>query len=256
MSSLNAVIIPVHTVSESERAEMYGLYETYYDGSDPAIFQSDLALKDRVILLREPETGTIRGFSTLAVYVEHIGNQPVQVLYSGDTIIHRDYWGQNPFAQTWLRFAGTLHDDSPETPLYWLLIVKGHRTYRYLNLFAHEYYPHYDVPTPPEIQQLMDHLARQRFGNAYDSTDGIIRFPEPRSYLRRDLAEIPVKDVSRPEVRYFLSRNPNYNEGDELLCLCRLEPSNLTRFARQWFLEGAQRQAKDSRFHSLTNAMP
>jgi hypothetical protein len=48
----------------------------------------------------------------------------------------------------------------------------------------------------------------------------------------------PEKDQGRPEVRFFLAANPGYVRGDELLCLCRLAPDNLTPIARRAFEQG------------------
>lgn len=77
----------------------------------------------------------------------------------------------------------------------------------------------------------------------YDAISGLVRFPEPRSYLNQELAAIPDKDSGRLDVQYFLSRNPQYYKGDELLCVCELKADNLTRLARQWFEAGRNQKA-------------
>src|SRR5476651_1954199 len=97
--------------------------------------------------------------------------------------------------------SGRVKAEAAEFPLYWLLIVKGHRTYRYLSLFSNEYYPRHDAATPPEQQFLMNHLARSRFGDAYDAESGLVKFAGRRSFLREDLAPIPAKDMNRGEVK-------------------------------------------------------
>ena len=40
----------------------------------------------------------------------------------------------------------------PEQPLYWFLIVKGHRTYRYLSAFSVDFHPHWRTPMPPSTR--------------------------------------------------------------------------------------------------------
>jgi hypothetical protein len=234
-----ASILQVEDLSISYKKRMFALYETYYVGSDETRFLLDLQMKSQVILLRD-EWETLQGFSTLALYEERYDGKPLRIIYSGDTIIDKAFWGQSLFAKTWLQLAGKLTAKDPEIPLYWLLIVKGHRTYRYLQLFSQDYYPRYGTETPASIQALINHLALRRFGEAYVPEQGLVYFPEPRSFLHPDLAIIPEKDLKRPEVQFFLSKNPNYTQGDELVCLCRLEENNLTRFAKRWFLEGAQ----------------
>lgn len=237
IESLCASIWKTSSLRVADEAAMFRLYDLNYDGADPVIFRGDLSAKDFVILLRD-SVGVVRGFSTLAVYSEVYEGRKVNVIYSGDTIIDQQYWGQNQFSKIWLQFAGQVKRDDPDTPLYWLLIVKGHRTYRYLSLFSSEYYPRHDCATPVEFAKLMDHLASRRFGRAWDAGTGLVLFPEPRSFLNGDLAIVPDKDRRRPEVEYFLQRNPFYAQGDELLCLCELSAEKLSRIARHWFLEG------------------
>lgn len=231
-------VVEIHTLSEQDKNQMFSLYSTYYCGCEERIFQADLENKNYVILLRDK--GVIQGFSTLALYEEKYNGSLINVLYSGDTIIAKTYWGQPLLPKAWLQFAGKVAADSPEIPLYWLLIVKGHRTYRYLQLFSQNYYPRYNVETPHEIQEMIDYLASRRFREDYDPNKGLVYFSGPRSFLNPDLAAIPEKDNKRPEVQFFLSKNPNYAQGDEMVCLCKLSQSNLTRLSRKWFMEGAQ----------------
>jgi hypothetical protein len=217
---------------------MYALYERYYEGSSFEVFQRDLLAKDRVVLLRGQD-GELRGFSTLAVYAREFEGTPLRVVFSGDTIIDERCWGSQAFAFSWLRFVGWLKAQAPQAPLYWLLISKGHRTYRYLPAFSREYFPAHDRNTPPRMQGLIDFLATERFGAAYDSAAGVLRFDQSQGHLRRRLACIPDKDLRLQEVRYFLRRNPDYAQGDELVCLCELAADNLKPIARRVFESGA-----------------
>ena len=146
----------------------------------------------------------------------------IRAIYSGDTIIERAYWGTQALAFTWLRFAGTVKAQVPDCPLYWFLIVKGHRTYRYLSAFSIDFYPHWQMPTPPWAQSIMTGLARRRFNDAYDAERGVVSFPQSRGHLRPVWAEIEPEEAARPDVAFFLRSNPGYVRGDELVCLTEL----------------------------------
>lgn len=182
------------------------------------------------------EAEIVHGFSTLLYYSAEVNNEVVNVIFSGDTIIDHRYWAKNDFAAAWTHFVGGLQAAAPHIPLYWFLIVKGHRTYRYLKLFSREYYPAPSIETPPRMKRLMDALARERFGDNYDPARGIVTFPETRGYLKEPWAKIEEAARSRPEIDFFMNRNPNFWRGDELVCICRLEPENLTSRARQRFV--------------------
>src|SRR5262249_16026701 len=102
-----------------------------------------------VLLLRDRATRAPVGFSTqvlMDVRVEGVG---VRALFSGDTVIHREYWGSQELTRTWLRFAGDALTASGGPPFYWFLIPKAYPTYLYLPLFFRAFYPRYDAATPP-----------------------------------------------------------------------------------------------------------
>lgn len=235
MARLTADLKRLGALTGDEIARMWALFEAHYDAVSEARFQADLAEKDAVLLERDP-AGEIQGFSTYRL-IEGADGAP-RCLYSGDTIIHPDWWGRNDFAEAWLRNAGRIAAESAD-PLYWLLIVKGHRTYRYLPLFAKVFVPRAGI-APVDLLALRDRLARARFGDCYDAEAGIVRFPEPRGQLRADLAAPAAKDRARPDVAFFLATNPGYVRGDELVCLTRLSADNLTPIARRAFEQGFQ----------------
>lgn len=221
-------------LTAAQREEMLRLFQAHYHQADAAAFESDLLEKQHVILLRESAARLV-GFSTIGVWTESFEGQPIQVMFSGDTIIHPANWGSTALATAWLRLAAEVKRNQPGLPLYWFLIVKGYRTYRHLQVFARTYYPHGRETTPPDLQALMDHLARQRFGVDYDPRRGLVHHAEPRDVLRNDLAQPAPKDEARPEVQFFFDRNPGHTQGDELVCLAEIAADNLTPFARRIF---------------------
>ncbi|HEV7784839.1 MAG TPA: hypothetical protein VGQ28_05850, partial [Thermoanaerobaculia bacterium] len=91
--------------------------------------------------------------------------------------------------------------------------------------------------TPPERRALLDHLARERFGSAFDAMAGVVRFPEPQ-VLREGLDAIPEGRLADPHVAFFLQRNPGWTQGDELVCLTELAEDNLTPAGRRMWRQG------------------
>jgi hypothetical protein len=217
-------------------AGMYALYARYYDGVPPEQFRADLDAKSHVIELRED--GSLRGFSTIALIDFECGGLARRAIFSGDTIIDHRYWGEQALPLAFCAFAGRVHAAEPARPLYWFLISKGYRTYRYLNVFARQYYPHADASTPPEEQACLDHLARSRFGEFYSTERGVLHFPRSRGHLKPEWAGVRSGVSARRDVRFFLERNPAYHAGDELVCITQLKADNLRSFARRAFLRG------------------
>jgi hypothetical protein len=231
---LTSKIVSVGDVSSSDREEMWSLYHRFYAGTHRELFERDLAQKDSLLLLRDAER-RIQGFSTIALGVTEFEGAPIRFIFSGDTIIERAHWGSQALAFTWLRHVGELKRERPELPLFWFLIVKGHRTFRYLPAFAREFYPHWQRGTPARIAALMSKLARERFGEAFDDASGVIRYPQSHGHLAEPFAEANEREAGREDVSFFLRRNSGYRNGDELVCLCELTAENLRPLARRLF---------------------
>jgi hypothetical protein len=221
---------------------MWELFERYYGGVSREQFRADLAGKTHVILCRDGQ-GRIGGFSTIDVCDHSFRDQNVGVLFSGDTVIRHEYWGRNDLAFRWIRFASMVKAQRPHQPLYWLLIVKGHRTYRYLSAFGRRYYPAPDWPTPCDIRLLMESLASTRFGDAYVQDEGVIRYSTTRGYLKAPWSIVPENVRLRREVSFFLERNPGYRNGDELVCLLEVCRDNCKPMAKRVFDEVSEQVA-------------
>lgn len=230
-------VVTTNALAREDRLRMFEIYAAHYDGTSWQRFDADLAVKDLVLTVHD-SAGVIQGFTTLRLIETSTDGAPAQAIYSGDTIIDRAHWGSQVLAFTWLRLAGAIKAAMPERPLYWFLIVKGHRTYRYLSAFSRIFYPHWDRATPAPAQRLMDQLAQEAFPGFYQSTRGIIQFPQSHGHLAPDLADISPNEARRADIAFFLARNPGYRRGDELVCLTELCADNLRPLARKQFLDG------------------
>lgn len=237
MSRLTAEVALRNRLHNDLSRSMYDLYTKYYEATTWDIFFTDLSHKDYVILLWD-EQQQVQGFSTLAVLKFEFEGQPSRAIFSGDTIINHLYWGEQTLPLTWCRLAGQIKAEASELPLYWFLIVKGCRTYRYLPVFAKSFYPNWRYPTPTRYQALMDYLAHQKFGDNYHPESGLIQFPTSQGHLREDWAQIKPVTAKKSDVCYFLERNPEYYKGHELVCLMELSEENMRSHARRGFLEG------------------
>ena len=211
---------------------MFRVFSENFKGTTMEVFDRDLSSKNWVILLCDSTTQEIEGFSTLALYETQFEGRPLSVVYSGDTIIRPEYWGTPQLPSTWIK---TVLEKSASMvqPLYWLLISSGYKTYRFLTVFYREFYPRYDVPTPPDIQSLMEHLATQRFGAEYHCEEGVVRFRQGATPLRAGVAEVTDERLHDPHVGFYISKNPGYVNGDELVCITRVHPDNFTPAGRR-----------------------
>jgi hypothetical protein len=225
----------VHAVdlTPQDRDTMFGLMDRHYAQVYRAAFEADLDEKRWVIQVVDPDTETICGFSTQMLLEVDVDGRPIKALFSGDTIVAREHWGDNALAHVWGRLALSLMDALGESDLYWFLISKGYKTYRFLPVFFREFYPRYDTPTPVWIRDVIDVLGRARYPEWYDPAAGIIRAGPGKDRLREGIADITPERLRDPHVRFFVERNPGHSQGEELCCLAPLSRKNFTTAAHR-----------------------
>ena len=103
-SALKGATVPCESLTERQRAQMLALMQVCYAGVSAERFTRDLSEKQYVILLSARRSGELVGFSTLRVAEEQVEGRSVEVVFSGDTVIHPDYWGQKELQVRFGRF--------------------------------------------------------------------------------------------------------------------------------------------------------
>jgi hypothetical protein len=234
--SYQATFKRIFDLTDQDRRTMADLYLSYYDGTSESLFLTDLANKTEVLLVYCDDV--LVGFTTVAFYERRWNNQPILVVFSGDTIVDQAHWRQHALAFAWIARMGSLQQENPRRLVYWFLIVKGHRTYKYLPAFCNSFYPHWAIDRS-DLKLLADVLARERFGDAYNPVSGVVEFPESKGHLKPHIAFPTDRDKTKQAVRFFLEKNPEYLRGHELVCLSEIAPANLKPLARRIYEKGA-----------------
>lgn len=229
---LRADVIPAAELSEELTDNLYALYESCYDGADPARFRADMVEKQWIIVLCDTETTRLAGFSTQMLLQVEVDEHPIDALFSGDTIIHPDYWGSQELVHAWCRFAGKLKSRLGDRPLFWFLISKGYRTYLYLPCFFREFYPRRDYFTPPFEAKLIRALGGTKYPDDFNPETGIIEHLGAHDRLKTAL-DATAKRRRNPHVAYFLQRNPGYWKGEELVCVAEISVANMRSIAKR-----------------------
>ncbi|AFY58326.1 hypothetical protein Riv7116_5965 [Rivularia sp. PCC 7116] len=234
---MNSELIRTEELSDLDLEAMFMLLSKHFKGVKRDIFNNDLDSKNWVILIKDEQTNQLKGFSTLLMYDTYFEDEKISIVFSGDTIVDPSAWSSSALSAGWISSINQLRNEYCTGKLYWLLISGGYRTYRFLPLFWKEFYPRYDTPTPERILYLMQDLAVKRFGENYNITTGVVRFPHPH-ILRDGLHGIPAQRLRDPHIQYFQALNPGHLNGDELVCFTEICEENLTRAGRRmWFAD-------------------
>ena len=234
---LVASVVPVAELTAGEVDEMFAVHARLYERVTERAFRHDLEEKQWVLLLRDGRA--IRGFTTILVLDTEVAGEALRVVFSGDTGIDPQFWGGQALVRAWAQFMGEVLARDPGRRLYWFLISKGYRTYLYLPLFFHAFYPRAGVATPAFERQLIVRLGTAKYPGDFDPRTGVIAFAESHGQLVPRLADTPRHRREHPHVRFFLETNPGYADGHELVCVAEISPDNMKGLARRMLLEGS-----------------
>ncbi|MCR5122718.1 MAG: hypothetical protein K6B74_09895 [Ruminococcus sp.] len=216
-------VLPVSHFSAADKSQMFAIMREYYDNMDETVFLRDFNDKDYCLVLRD--NGETVGFTTQKLLDVDIGGEVVHGVFSGDTIIRREYWGQTGlyqiFAKFWFNYAKKYDE------FYWFLICKGYRTYGILPLLWEEFYPNYRAATPEREKRIIDAYASALYPDDYNPTTGVIEYKHEKDRLKPDVGEIPERRRKSPDIAFFCEKDPGYVNGNDLACLARFDESVL-----------------------------
>ena len=227
--ALTARVVARADLSPSTIDDAFALFASVYEGTDRARFVRDLNEKQWVVLLHDRDSGALRGFSTVLLRDIVTSRGAAKMFFSGDTVVHPAYWGQKVLQLATARLLLSLKVRDPRRPLYWFLISKGYRTYLLLANNFPRSIPRESAPEDSELRALLNDVARERFGDAYNASTGIIRNCGAHEYVRIGVAPVSEWALRNRHVRFFVERNPDHAGGDELACLAVVRIRDLAR---------------------------
>jgi hypothetical protein len=222
LPQLHAERISLSVIAAEDISQMYLLMRKYYDNMTEEQFIKDLKEKNDVILLRDPEL-RVRGFSTLLKQDIPANGGSVRAIFSGDTVVDREFWGQKVLGMAFLRYLFIEKCKNPFTPLYWMLMSKGYKTYLLMANNFRTHYPRYEKPMPGYIRNIVDGFYGSRYGLAYRPETGVIQSYMNGVHLREGIAPIEPELIRKfPRVRFFTEQNPQWAKGHELACIAEM----------------------------------
>lgn len=221
---LKGCVVSVKKLTANDIGEMYELMAEFYTNIERKVFLQDLYEKEYCAVLRDVE-GIIRGFSTQKMIHFSLNGEDVHGIFSGDTIIHKKYWGSLEIFRTLIHFFFDVGGKYEE--FYWFIVVKGYKTYKILPTFFKEFYPNYHTQTPPQMQMLMDGFGENFYPDEYNKKSGVLEYTTIKDTLKDGVADVTEKRLKDKDVQFFCEKNPGYVKGNDLVCITKLSKDNL-----------------------------
>lgn len=217
---LKGIIRPISEYNESDITRMYSLMSEFYDNTDRKVFERDFYDKDYCLTLYHETEGLV-GFTTQKLLDVNVNGKIVPGMFSGDTIIHKDYWGSTELFRVWAKYWFEYAERFGE--FYWFLICKGYKTYRIMPLFWTEFYPNYKTETPAYEQSIIDAYAQMLYPDEYNKDTGVIEYKTVKDKLKKGVADIDEHLLKNKDIAYFCKRNPEHYKGNDLACLAKID---------------------------------
>lgn len=232
---LKGTVKPVKEYTEEEISAMYVLMAEFYDNTDETVFRRDFSAKDYCLSLQNEE-GKIVGFTTQKVMEISVDGKPVHGMFSGDTIIHKEYWGDIELFRVWARFWFDYAEKYGE--FYWFLICKGYKTYRILPLFWTEFCPRAGKETPSYEKSIIDAYASALYPDEYNPASGVIEYKTVKDKLKPGVADVGEHELKNRDIEFFCRANPDHTAGNDLACLAKIDRSKLKKRAAGLLFNG------------------
>ena len=235
--TLQFQLMSLSALDHKQIERMFFLMSEHYDCVTRELFLNDLSNKQWIGLLKDNQS-QIQGFTTFVINPKKCNAPSYNIVFSGDTIIARDYWGTSKLVRGTAYTFGQMLAMNPQKKLYWYLMSKGHRTYMYLPLFFHRFYPSYDPERHADLSDIADQCSKILYSDAWYAARGIVAFKGKHGQLKPELAQGAWQKKLHPHVQFFLEKNPGFDQGDELICITELHPNNALGIVREYMLQG------------------
>ncbi|MCF8059898.1 MAG: hypothetical protein K9K67_11415 [Bacteriovoracaceae bacterium] len=224
---LYAKTLSIQKLSVDQIDDMFSVFSKYYSNTNKEIFLKDLSNKDSVFLLLDKASHSIKGFSTIKNIMIDFEGRMVRGVFSGDTIIEKDYWGQGTLGVSFLKYLFWQKIKKPFEPLYWFLISKGYKTYLLMANNFPDHYPRFERITPVKEKHLIDGFSKSLYGDYYCENTGVISFSKvtvsTKDCLKEEVSPISNELMaSNKRIEFFAKLNPNWHQGDELSCVAQM----------------------------------
>lgn len=221
---------PIDRVSVRHLRQMYELFGKYYANVDLDTFSRDMSRKTGVFLIQDLEQDRIVGFSTYVSMDMEVAGRKARGIFSGDTILEKQYWGSRALHAAFYKRVIREKLTRPFTPLYWLLISKGYRTYLLLANNLLDYYPH-PRGRNSHLEGFVRSYCETLFPGYYCEERKLLDFGEGYNHLREGMTPItPELRRKNEAIAFFEQRNPTWQRGTELPCIGVIRLADFLRF--------------------------
>ena len=216
-------------VTPAQWDEIWTLTEEFYD-VDRAYAEAELRQRQSIATFRMNDS--LLGMAAIDVHPTEFRGRKLVVISNAHVLIREAWRGRNLLQKLGARVFLATRLRYPFRPIYWFFDTFSYKSYLLLPRNFRQFWPRYEEPTPEPRAALIDQLATQTYGAAWNPERGVVvRSGQKR--LRSTAAPLVLGAGVDPALEFFARANPGHPDGDMLVCLCPLTLSNWLSLARK-----------------------
>jgi hypothetical protein len=225
---------------------LYPIYSESFVGYDADVFRGSILFRseDAELGLYYGPEGELAGFTSVEVTWVEAGGITHAVLNAG-TYVSRRYAGSGGGTTTvrfGLNFALRFKLRHPLTPLWYVPELTNPAPYRLLARSFPVVFPRPDYTTPGRVEALARAVVEQRGMISREGQPWVARFQHAARGVRAERFEVSTRLRDDPLVHFYVSLNPDFADGDDLVACIPLDLLNvigaamppLRRVLRAW----------------------
>jgi len=209
-------------ISVKDIRDMFRVFCRYYENTSLDQFITDLGKKQGAFIVRRRVDNVIVGFSTLGVYHMTVDGKKVRGIFSGDTILEKEYWGNRAINAEFVKRVLIEAIKDPFTAQYWFLISKGYKTFLLLSRNFPEYFPHPQQENT-HMKNIVETYCDQLFPGCLDRNSMVLDFGDGYNCLKNNVTPITDEQRQEEDIAFFEQKNPEWTRGCELPCVARVD---------------------------------
>ncbi len=229
VSKIVSSLEPVWSCAPETKQACFELLSKHFACVTWKQFNADFHEKQYVAVLRRD--GRLVGFSTMVAIPIVTSGETIHIAFSGDTAIEFEARNSIGFGTTLSSFFRENISAYGDGNVWYVLISKGWRTYKAMEFMFHSFTPHPNN-TPADLERrVITAFGRKRHPSRFNEETLVLQGLQGDQKLKDGSPDL---DVPTTELGAFFKRsNPNFAQGDELVCIARLSYNNFTeRFKR------------------------
>ncbi|HUQ09868.1 MAG TPA: hypothetical protein VM146_06085 [Steroidobacteraceae bacterium] len=210
------------TLTPEQWDDIWILTQEFFD-VERAYAEDELRRRRHIALFRMNDA--LLGMASLEAFTARFRGRRVTAISTAHVLLRENWRGRNLLQRLGFRTFLRERLRHPLRPIYWFFDTFSYKSYLLLPRNFDVFWPRHDQPTPEAQAALMDSLASQVYGSAWQPDRGIVaRSGQKR--MRETAAPLILARDSDPNLEFFARVNPGHAEGDMLVCLCPLSAGN------------------------------